>query len=280
MAIYDILNEVEDLRRSENGICTFNGFLEDYLSLIEGDETKAEAYDILQALLEQDNNLKIASDLQLNINRNAIANQIIRYKDAFKLPKGTIRVPYLLYGTYDGRKGPVQKAMILTLGDKEEYILAKALYYVMSEPENEYEGTRNEIIAASATKNTIERLVKTLDAFFLRDFKAGILQRNLDMEVFDAYEDMYALAQEMGNGQKASLQETLDNAQDTEQTIYAMISKWFLLKKFSYVQYMMDKNTLTAVHEGNVKKQRQVAKEKSDRISFVSFSEMWKMKRK
>ena len=35
----------------------------------------------------------------------------------------------------------------MALGDKEEYVKAKALYYVMSEPENEYEGTRNEIIA-------------------------------------------------------------------------------------------------------------------------------------
>jgi hypothetical protein len=41
---------------------------------------------------------------------------------------------------------------------------------------------------------------------------------------------------------------------------------------------MMDKNTLTTKHEGNVKRQRQTAKEKSDSIAFVSFSEMWKMK--
>ena len=38
-----------------------------------------------------------------------------------------------------------------------------------------------------------------------------------------------------------------------------------------------DKNYLNRVHEGNVKKQRQVAKEKCDAIGFVSYSELWKL---
>ena len=53
--------------------------------------------------------------------------------------------------------------------------------------------------------------------------------------------------------------------------------KWFLLKKFSYVQFMMDKRKLQDVFEGNVKKQRHGAKDRSDAISFISYREMWQI---
>lgn len=278
MAICDILNEVIDFRRSEDGICAFNGFLEDYLSLLEDDESQADLYALLQQLFDKDNNLKIICDLQLSINRTAIANQIIRYKDAFKLPKGVIKVPYLIYGSYDGQKGPVQKAMIMTVGDEDAYILAKSLYYVMSEPDNEFEGTRNEIIATALCPSRMEAVLKAIDSFFMRDFKAGNVQRTLDGVFFDTYDEMYELAHQICDTQKANLNEVINQAEDTEAVIYNIIATWFLMKKFTYVQYMMDKNTLTTKHEGNVKRQRQTAKEKSDSIAFVSFSEMWKMK--
>ena len=278
MAICDILNEVIDFRRSEDGICAFNGFLEDYLSLLEDDESQADLYALLQQLFDKDNNLKIICDLQLSVNRTAIANQIIRYKDAFKLPKGVIKVPYLIYGSYDGQKGPVQKAMIMTVGDEDAYILAKSLYYVMSEPDNEFEGTRNEIIATALCPSRMEAALKAIDSFFMRDFKAGNVQRTLDGVFFDTYDEMYELAHQICDTQKANLNEVINQAEDTEAVIYNIIATWFLMKKFTYVQYMMDKNTLTSKHEGNVKRQRQTAKEKSDSIAFVSFSEMWKMK--
>ena len=52
---------------------------------------------------------------------------------------------------------------------------------------------------------------------------------------------------------------------------------WFLLKKVLYVQYMVNKSILNTVHEGNVKKQRNQAKLNADEISFLSYSEMWRM---
>ena len=273
MAIYDILNEVEDIRGNEKGICTFNGYLEDYLSLLEEDSEKAEVHEVLERLFQEDQNLKIAVDLHLNINKDAIANQIIRYKDSFKLPHGTICVPYIVYGKFDDS----QKAAILTIGDKEEYILAKALYYVMSEPENEYEGTRNEIIAISVNKDSIERMVESATSFFLKNFKAGIVQRRLDLKVFETYDEMYEVAKAIGAYQQDHLYEIIKESEHREATINNIIATWFLLKKFSYVQYMMDKNNLNKVHEGNVKRQRQVAKERCDAIGFVSYSELWKM---
>ena len=280
MAIYDILNEVIDFRKSEDGNCAFNGFLEDYLSLLEDDPQQQDLYTMLQALFEKDPNLKIICDLQLSVNRNAIANQIIRYKDAFKLVKGSIKIPYLIYGMYEGRKGSVQKAMILTKGDKEAYILAKALYYVMSEPDNEFEGTRNEIIASALHPQYLTHTLQAIESFFMRDFKAGTVQRTLDLQFFTSYDEMYDLAYQICERQKNNVEEVINQVDDVEAFIYQNIATWFLMKKFTYVQYMMDKNTLTTIHEGNVKKQRQRAKEKSDAISFVSFSQMWRMKKK
>ena len=110
MAIYDILCEVKDVREADTGICEFNGFLEDYLSIIETAEGKEDDYTILSQLFEKDHNLKICANLRLNINKDAIANQIIRYKDSFKLPKGTIKCPYVVYGSFDEH----QKAINLT----------------------------------------------------------------------------------------------------------------------------------------------------------------------
>lgn len=273
MAIYDILCEVKDVRETDTGICEFNGYLEDYLSIIETAEGKEGVFAILSKLFEEDHNLKICADLRLNINKDAIANQIIRYKDSFKLPKGTIRCPYVIYGSFE----EYQKAIILTLGDKEEYVMAKALYYVMSEPENEYEGTRNEIIAMSVNEESVDVLLRAMDAFFVKNRKAGIVQRELDAKLFLNYDEMYELAQKIASYQLVNLKEILSDSADKEECINTIIANWFLLKKFSYVQYMMDKNNLNRVHEGNVKKQRQVAKEKCDAIGFVSYSELWKL---
>lgn len=273
MAIYDILKDVEDKRVSEQGICEFNGFLEDYLSILETNEDKQEEYRVLSSIFEMDSNLRIVVNLKLNINKKAIANQIIRYKDSFKLPEGAICCPYIIYGLFEEE----HKAILLVYGDKEEYIYSKALYYVISEPENEYEGTRNEIIAMSINTDTLSDRLKMIHTFLLENKKAGVVQRHLDQEVFENYEQMYQLANEMAIKQKENAKDFLRASTSYESGIYHLIVRWFLLKKFSYVQYMMNKTTLQREHEGNVKKQRQVAKEKSDAIQFVSFTELWKL---
>ncbi|MGX8850537.1 hypothetical protein [Amedibacillus sp. YH-ame10] len=273
MAIYDILCGIKDIRESETGKCEFNGYLEDYLSVLEADDEKKDIHDELAALLELSDDLKICVNLGLDINKDAIANQIIRYKDSFKLPSGTIRCPYVIYGSFE----TYQKAIILTLGDKEEYVIAKALYYVMSEPENEFEGTRNEIIAFAMNETNQQRMVEAAEAFFIQNKKAGIVQRDLDAKIFENYDEMYTLANKISTDLTSQLPSKLVECEEKENCINHIIATWFLMKKFSYVQYMMDKNNLNKVHEGNVKKQRQAAKEKCDAISFVSFSELWRM---
>lgn len=270
MAIYDILCHVKD-QREANGICDFNGFLEDYLTILEDQEQNHSS--LFQQIWENDHDLRICVNLRLNINKDAVANQIIRYKDSFKLPHGTIRCPYIIYGDFQG----AQKAMLFTLGGKDQYVIAKALYYVMSEPENEYEGTRNEIVACSVDREHTELFLDTMERFFHHNSKAGILQRQLDSRLFLNYDEMYETAQAMASYQLVNLKDILSESMDKETTVNNIIATWFLLKKFSYVQYMMDKNNLNHNHDGNVKKQRQTAKEKCDAIGFVSYSELWKL---
>lgn len=272
MAIYDILYKIKDAREA-NGIAQFNGYLEDYLSLIEDKEDQKDIHALLTPLFMKNQELRICSELQLNINKDAIANQIIRYKDSFKLPRGTITCPYLIYGRFQD----TQKAVILVPGNKEEYVMAKALYYVISEPENEYEGTRNEMIATSISDTNKDIVLEGIEQFFYHNEKAGIVQRSLDSKLFIDYEEMYDTAQTMASYQLVNLKDILAKSENAQTTINQIIATWFLLKKFSYVQYMMDKNNLNRIHEGNVKRQRQTAKEKCDAIGFVSYSELWKL---
>ena len=278
MAIYDILNNIKDRRQAQDSIAYFNGFLEDYLALIEISSSndspvfKSDDIELLNKIFEYDNNLKIIVDLGLNINKKAVANQIIRYKDAYKLPDYSINIPYIIYGEYED----MQRAMIIVPGGQEAYIKAKALYYVISEPENEYEGTRNEIIASSLANDSLESVLLAMNAFFKKNAKAGEVQRNLDLQIFKKYADMYVVCNEMANKQIECLDEVLKDENTTQAVIYKNIANWFLLKKFVYVQYMMDKSTLNQLHERNVKKQRAQAKINADEIPFVSFSELWR----
>lgn len=271
MPIYDILVTMKD-QRDHDAKCTFNGYLEDYLtmneSVLPGDEKV-----IWEELLKKNPKMRICVDLQLNINKDAIANQIISYRDSFKLPQGMIRCPYIVYDVIDEQ----QRAMLLSFGKEEAYVMAKALYFVLSEPENEYEGTRNEIISMNADMKYISLLHDAVQRFFYQNDKAGIIQRWLDLQVFHSYDDMYECAKAIASYQMINLKEMLKPSDDVQHTINRIISIWFLMKKFSYVQYMMDKNALYKVHGGNVKKQRQAAKETCDSISFVSYTELWKL---
>ena len=52
MAIYQILEEIKDVRK-EGELCDFNGYLEDYLEMIESSEDQPMK-EILHALFEED----------------------------------------------------------------------------------------------------------------------------------------------------------------------------------------------------------------------------------
>ena len=273
MAIYDILSSQKD-QRDGGSACTFNGYLEDYLGMIEEDETKEKETEVFRYLHSLDENLHICTDLHLDINRNAIANQIIRYKDAFKMPEGQICIPYIIYGKDEGS----QRASIVLFGEKEDYIFAKAYYYVISEPDNMYEGTRNEIISMVVCDETKDVFNEAMERYFVKKEKAGLIQRFADRHLFKDYDEMIELARVRGEKLQEEAKEELPKLRDDAQpAIYSYIMQWFLLKKFCYVQFMMDKRKLQEVFEGNVKKQRHGAKDHSDAIAFISYREMWQI---
>ena len=68
----------------------------------------------------------------------------------------------------------------------------------------------------------------------------------------------------------------LKDVEDKYEMIREYIVKWFLLKKVLYVQYMLNKDFLQNVHEGNVRKQRNQAKINADEIAFISYSSLWR----
>ena len=68
MNLYDLLIAKEDARKG-NGVCKFNGYLEDYLIDLNDNKIK----DILSGLLELDNNMRIIVDYNIAISKDSIS---------------------------------------------------------------------------------------------------------------------------------------------------------------------------------------------------------------
>ncbi len=265
MAISNILDQKLDSRRNGED-CAFNGYLEDYLNLAEDlDPVLKEAF---SEILAKDENVKICVNLKAEINKDAISNQIIRYKDVFKLAGRPLTYPFILYVSGEAE----DRALLVVPYTKYSFILAKGYYYCMTEPGSPFIECKNEIVAV-----TSDNAAKIVNAFTkLFTMKAGALQRTIDRDFFRSYDELKALAVEAANTQKAEAPAVLAALEDRTEQIYRYVINWFLLKKVLYVQYMVNKNILNTVHEGNVKKQRNQAKLNADEVTFMSYSEMWR----
>ena len=270
MAICTILDEKVDSRKNGTD-CEFNGYLEDYLNL--GTELEPVLNDALTKILAIEPDAKICVNLKSEISQNAISNQIIRYKDIFKLSGKAMDYPYLVYADHEGE----QRALLLIPNAPYSFIYAKGCYYCMTEPGSPFIDCKNEIVAVSSDKADV--IVDTWEKMF--KMKAGALQRSIDRRFFATYDDLKADAVKAAAELKEEAPEKLAaiSGEERQAEIYQYVIKWFLLKKVLYVQYMVNKNILNSVHEGNVKKQRNQAKLNADEISFLSFSEMWRMTR-
>ena len=266
MAITAILNSKLDSNNNGDD-CTFNGYLEDYLNMenIELDPVLRNAFAEIQANAVD---TKICVGLRSEINNDAISNQIIRYKDVFKLNGKPLIYPYILYLTQDEQ----DRALLVVPFSKFGFIKAKGLYYCMTEPGSEFIDCKNEIVAICS--DSAEAIVKAFGSLFSQ--RAGALQRNIDGRYFRNYDELKAAAVEAAETLKKEAPAVLSALEDRTEQIYEYVVNWFLLKKVLYVQYMVNKNILNSVHEGNVKKQRNQAKLNADDITFMSYSEMWR----
>lgn len=263
MAIYDILNEIQDARK-EGILCDFNGYLEDYLGRLEENHPD---YTVLNTLFELDNDLKIINNLKVSISNTSVSNNIIRYKDIKKVGEHPIVVKYLLYTN----KPEGSKAIIL----EDNYILAKAMYYVLTENPSEFNEYRKDILVCSFENSLAD--IKNLFSSMYKT-KGIILQNNIENVLYPNYDKAYEAALKMSEElEKETLEKVATNKKNRSVIINASVAKWFLLKKFAYVQYMIDRNILNTVHGDNVKEQRNQAKRNSDKIRFVPFCELWKV---
>ena len=267
MAIYSILSEKIDSRKNGQD-CVFNGYLEDYLSM-EGDNLDPVLKNAFAAIQEKENDVRIVVDMRSVINRDAISNQIIRYKDIFKLTGKPLVYPYILYFT----KNEEDPALLVVPYTAYGYILAKGMYYCMTEPGSEFIDCKNEIVAVSFENS--EDIVRTFEE--LSTNRAGAIQRRLDNQNYENYEVLKEAAIKASQDIRQNALELLTDIEDRTRYIYDYVVNWFLLKKVLYVQYMVNKNILKTVHDGDVRKQRNQAKTNADEVEFLSYSEMWRI---
>ncbi len=266
MPIFATLSQKLDNRKNGDD-CNFNGYLEDYLNLdAELDPVLREAFTEIQ---KDDPDTRICVGLRSEINSNAISNQIIRYKDIFKLEGKAMTFPYILYTA----KNDEERALLVVPYTDYGFMIAKGLYYCMTEPGSEYIDSKNEIVAICS--NDPATIAKTYRDMF--NLRAGALQRSLDNAYFKNYDELKEAALKAAEALKAEAINTLGTMREKTEQIRQYVIQWFLLKKVLYVQYMVNKNILNSVHEGNVKKQRNQAKLNADEVAFLSFSEMWRI---
>ncbi len=266
MPICTILEKKLDNRKNGDD-CEFNGYLEDYLNLGETDPVMLEA---LQEVLKLEPGTKICIGLKSEINKEAISNQIIRYKDVFKLEGKPLVYPYILYLT----KEDEERALMILPDEEYGYLFAKGLYYCMTEPGSEFIECKNEIVSIAITETA--KVTEVFSQLFT--IKPGAIQRKLDKEHFKEYEQLKELAINASVAKVEEAKIKLASVPDRLPYIYQYVIDWFLLKKILYVQYMMNKNILAHVHEGNIRKQRNQAKLNAEEVRFLSFSEMWNIK--
>lgn len=262
MNIYDILTEIQDVRK-EGTLCEFNGYLEDYLGLIENDAD----YDVLKKIFEVDNDFKIIKDLKLAINNNAVSNKIIRYKDIEKVGKYPIKIKYLLYTT----KNDKAKALILD----DHFILTKAKHYVLTEKPGEFYDHRKDILVCSL-ENKIEDIERLAQSLFNNN--SFLVQREIERYFYESYDQSLEIVLKLNQElEKETLEKVATNKKHRALIIKEAVAKWFLLKKFVFVQYMIDRRILAEIHNQDIQKQRSQARRNTEKIRFVPYCELWKI---
>lgn len=268
MSVCEILRAKVDERKQGND-CSFNGYLEDYLSMdnVELDGTLKEAFEMI---LKEEPDAKIITSLKHEISKDAVSNQIIRYKDIFKLSSRPLVTPYIIYAEHEDGES---RALLILPYSKANYLYGKGMYYCLTEPGSEFTEVKNEIV--SIVSESSEEIARVFSEMFVE--KAGAIQRTLDKKFFANYEELKATALNAAEEEKKNAAEVLPALEDRTYQIYQYVVHWFLLKKVLYVQYMVNKTILKTEHDGNIKKQRNQAKVNADSVAFLSYSEMWRL---
>ena len=266
MAICTVLEQKAD-SRSGGRDCSYNGFLRDWPLLEElQDSVLKEAFTMI---MNAEPDTRICTDMRGRISREAISNQIICYKDIFKLSGRPLKYPYILYLAKDGQ----EKAMLVLPGSADGYIYAKGMYYCLTEPASDFSTVKNDLVAVC--EDEADRISTAFSDLFR--MKAGPLQRRLDRDRFADYEALKEAVLKAAEREAENFPGHPKSDREKAEMITDHVICWFLLKKVLYVQYMMNKDVLARVHGGNIRKQRYAAKQNADSVRFISLRDMWQM---
>lgn len=271
MSSVAILSEVLDSRKGGK-TAKFNGFLEDYLN--SDAPIKDEVRESLQKVLEAYPDFRILTDFRFNVNKEAISNQIIRYKDVTKLPANYYDLAFILYGAINNK----ELCILVADGTRNvDYFLAKGMYYTLTEQYGILEDSRQEVIVL--TMAHLDELTDVINQFNNDPrLRVAPFQRRIDKKYFSNFEDLHNQVSEIATNIKDNVKEDLGIVKDRSVIIFRNIASWFLFKKLLYVSYMSNKDYLNNKAEGNMRQHRNNAKQIVDGIPFVAFSEMWRMK--
>lgn len=263
--ILDILTTFNDARKNGDD-CLFNGYLEDYLHLLDNHEEQLQV--LFQQVLQQYPNARVCVGLRFAINKEVVSNQIIGYKDAFKLEGKALVCPFLVYLNQDDE----ERLFLLTRNKRASYLFAKSLYFCLTEPTSIFEAYKNNIVTMDS--KDIEKTMQIFNEAFTKP--AGVLQKKVDQDKYTSYESLKADAMSIAAEVKDNAFEMIRPLEDKTPMIRESVGAWFLLKKLVYVQYMVNKAILQSRYQGDVKKQRAQARENSKAIPFIAYSELWR----
>ena len=93
MSVFEVLTS-GDIRIQNPHYNYYNGTLKEYIENSSIDQP--EYASLFADMVAADDDVRICVDLPIDINHKTISNQIIRYRDAFKLPEGYMRIPYVI----------------------------------------------------------------------------------------------------------------------------------------------------------------------------------------
>ncbi len=267
MESFVTLTQILDQRKG-NPNCEFNGYLEDYVASLEEDHPQIQLF---RTILAKNCDFHILVHYRFNINHELISNQIIRYKDIQKIPQYQFDCPYLVYGLNEDKE---LCGLILLEGKEDAYILAKGYYLALTEQGSILEAVKNQCISCNTEH---PNLLKAMDKLHDEKLKAGAVQRMLDSDIFRNYGDLLDVVQTVSSSVQNKVKAFITSVENKELVIYPAVVHWFLLKKMVYVHTMMNRNLLLQECEGDVRRQRHLAKLNSDHVQFLMYSEMWRM---
>lgn len=267
MAIYEIFSDFLGNPEEKKYVYDFDGTLDEYLALHK-DDPMGKILTRCNALHET---FYVCTNFCFPIAEN-VTNQIIRYKDAFKIPQPALKCPYVLYWKHNDER----KVILLQPNEEAGYLYAKGLYYCLTEPNGLFDQARNHVLALTCTPENEDEVFDTICSVVEKEMRLGVAQRYYDRKYLKDMEHMKELCcQESERLFEANKKKMLE-AEDRGPIVYDTVARCFLLKKAMYVQFMMAKALLEGRFEGDIKKQRQCAKSYADEIPFQSYSSLWR----